>query len=154
IAAQPDDTVLDLKRKIAQEQEFPVENQKIIYSGKILSDTQTVGACKIKEKDFLVVMVSKPVAPISAAAGPSEPTPAPVSAPPAEPAAPVSAAPTAAEPAAAASAWGDQSSFVTGAALQGAVQNMMEMGFERAQVMRALKAAFNNPDRAVEYLMS
>ncbi|EJU04294.1 UV excision repair protein Rad23 [Dacryopinax primogenitus] len=171
--AEPSDTVLDLKHRISQDQDFPVEQQKIIYSGKILSDTQTVEACKIKEKDFLVVMVSKPkaapaattsktatpepakpVASTSSSAVPSEPAVVPAPAEPVAAPAPVPAATEQPAAAAAAPAWGDQSAFFTGAALQGAVENMMEMGFERAQVMRALKAAYNNPDRAVEYLMS
>lgn len=72
----------DLKKKIQETQTFPAENQKLIYSGKllcirvesvkdanyenaymdpgkILNDLATVSSLKVKEKDFLVVMVSK-----------------------------------------------------------------------------------------------
>ena len=93
-----------------------------------------------------------PVAP--AAAAPETPAAAPAAAPQ-PPNAPI-LTPAQAAPVqpAAPRAFGDTSSFLTGAELQSTIQNMIEMGFEREQVMRALRASFNNPDRAVEYLFN
>ncbi|KAF8070204.1 hypothetical protein FPV67DRAFT_1623778 [Lyophyllum atratum] len=161
------DTIATLKEKIQESQKHDVASQKIIYAGKILSDDKTVESCGIKEKDFLVLMVSKPK-PTPAPAAASSSTPAPAVAPAVVPAAvpavppPAAAAPIA--PAAvstpstivseAAPAFGDMSTLLSGEALQNTINNMTEMGFPRDQVQRALRASFNNPDRAVEYLMT
>ena len=49
---------------------------------------------------------------------------------------------------------GGPSELATGASLSARVEQIMEMGFPREEVERALRAAFNNADRAVEYLMT
>ena len=48
---------------------------KLIHSGKVLKDDQTIESCGIKPNDFLVVMVTKPKK--TAAAAPKTPAPAP-----------------------------------------------------------------------------
>ncbi|KAJ8696474.1 UV excision repair protein rad23 [Pleurotus ostreatus] len=166
------DTVAGLKQKIQDTQAHPVAQQKIIYAGKILPDDKLIESCGFKEKDFLVLMISTPKAApapapapaVPAAAAPpapevAPPTPASAAAPPAADAATntpsVPAAPAPAQsalPPTSAPALG--SSFLSGDALQTTITNMVEMGFPREQVLRALRASFNNPDRAVEYLFN
>eukprot|EP00999_Lentomonas_sp_LEN2_P002766 NODE_636_length_1307_cov_88.719492_g597_i0.p1 GENE.NODE_636_length_1307_cov_88.719492_g597_i0~~NODE_636_length_1307_cov_88.719492_g597_i0.p1 ORF type:complete len:419 (-),score=91.93 NODE_636_length_1307_cov_88.719492_g597_i0:49-1272(-) len=48
----------------------------------------------------------------------------------------------------------NDAALVTGDMYEQTVMQLMEMGFERDQVKKALQAAFNNPDRAVEYLFN
>ncbi|KAF9946988.1 hypothetical protein BGZ72_010960 [Mortierella alpina] len=172
------DKVLSIKEKIEQLQGHPVSSQKLIFSGKILEDDKPVSQYNISEKDFLVIMVTKAKAAAASSSKPAAaattPTPAPAPAPAAAtPAAPVAQAsteqaPTAAAPADAPvvgenpapaastepAAPSDDNALLTGSRLETAIQNMMEMGFPRDQCLLAMRASFNNPDRAVEYLMT
>jgi UV excision repair protein RAD23 len=168
LEAEGSETIADLKQKISNTQGHSIESQKLIFSGKILTDDKTVASCEIKEKDFLVLMVSKskptpsqppPVVASTSTPQPESAAPAPAPAPAAPqvlapaPAAPAPVAPSTPSAAPAAPITAD-GSFLTGEALQSTINNMVEMGFEREQVTRALRASFNNPDRAVEYLMT
>ncbi|RUS18569.1 UV excision repair protein rhp23 [Endogone sp. FLAS-F59071] len=142
---------------------------------KILADDKPISEYNIKETDFLVVMVSKPK--VTPTAGPSTttntastptitaPAPAPVPAPipvpaavavdpTASPAAPVPAPVVTATASTPGPSWNSSGALVTGAEYESAIANMTEMGFEREEVLRAMRASFNNPDRAVEYLMT
>ncbi|KAJ7594819.1 hypothetical protein C8J56DRAFT_1002579 [Mycena floridula] len=162
VDVEPSDTVSTLKDKIFESQGHPVTVQKIIYSGKILTDDKIIETCGIKEKDFLVLMVSKPKptpSPMPPTASTSTPAAAPAAAAVPAPSVPIDATATTAPsdvapaPAAPAPALGD--SFLSGAALQSTIDTLVNgMGFPQADVVRALRASYNNPDRAVEYLMN
>uniref|UniRef100_K7B6X4 UV excision repair protein RAD23 n=1 Tax=Pan troglodytes TaxID=9598 RepID=K7B6X4_PANTR len=212
IDIDPEETVKALKEKIESEKgkdAFPVAGQKLIYAGKILNDDTALKEYKIEEKNFVVVMVTKPKAVSTPAPATTQqsapasttavtcsttttvaqapipvpalaPTSTPASIPPAsatassEPA-PASAAkqekpaekpaetPVATSPTATDSTSGDSSrsnlfedatsALVTGQSYENMVTEIMSMGYEREQVIAALRASFNNPDRAVEYLL-
>jgi UV excision repair protein RAD23 len=150
IEAEPTENVGTLKQKIEKDHSHPVQAQKLILKGKILGDELLVGDMGVSEKDFIVLMVTKPK-PVSTATTPVQPTPTQSQpAPQPTPAPVVSPAVQSHTPAAVF----DASTLATGSALNTAVENMVEMGFPKEQVMAAMRAAFNNPDRAVEYLMT
>jgi len=162
LEVQKDDTVVSVKQKIEELQKHPVSWQKLIFSGKILSDESKLSEYNINENDFLVVMVRKPVEKAGSSAA-LIPTPAPTPAV-AQPT-PVSASvatpvPSVSTPASQPVATGPvsyenaASTLVTGSAYESMVQSIVDMGFEKSTVQRALRASYNNPDRAVEYLMN
>ncbi|KDO34552.1 UV excision repair protein Rad23 [Saprolegnia parasitica CBS 223.65] len=163
IEAELTDTVLSVKAKIEQQNGSAVDLQKLIHAGKVLKDESPLSEYNVKENDFLVVMVTKPKAAKKPAAAPAAapaatpaaaPVAAPVAASVATPAAPAPAAPTATPAAAQAEAPAAPAGIVVGEALSATIQQLCDMGFPEDQVRLALQAAFNNPDRAVEYLMN
>src|SRR3989338_7090829 len=70
---EPSDTVLDLKKQIGAQQGHEPELQKLIFSGKILANEQTLGSYGIQEGNLMVLMVGKKPA-TSAAAPTATPT--------------------------------------------------------------------------------
>eukprot|EP00917_Polyrhabdina_sp_WS-2016_P004273 GHVP01009788.1.p2 GENE.GHVP01009788.1~~GHVP01009788.1.p2 ORF type:complete len:342 (-),score=96.43 GHVP01009788.1:3911-4909(-) len=125
----------------------------LIYGGKMMADDRTLESYNVKEGDKVICMVKqvskKP------AASKSTPVIAPASTPAAVPAAvPAAAAPpaspsTISQPVASSMA----GSVLTGEALQDAVANLVALsGKTPEEVEAAMAAAFNDPDRAYEYL--
>ncbi|KAJ0399573.1 hypothetical protein P43SY_009632 [Pythium insidiosum] len=177
LEAELTDTVAAVKAKIQELQSFPIDQQKLIHAGKVLKDDSPLSEYGVKENDFLVVMVTKPKTTRPAAA-PAAPAPAPTPAPaPAAPAPAAAAAPStsaassssASTPAAATTPSSAPTSTATassstpavaaggiavGDEVNASVQQLCDMGFPEDQVRAALRAAFNNADRAVEYLMN
>ncbi|KAL5726178.1 Ubiquitin receptor RAD23c [Ranunculus cassubicifolius] len=163
---------------------YPAAQQMLIHQGKVLKDDTTLDENKVSDNGFLVIMLSKTKSTSSGASStttapttqapatrsiPSPapapvPTPTPTPTPTPVPAATLPPAVVEPAPAAAAVASGDAdvygqaaSTLVAGSNMEGAIQQILDMGggtWDRDIVVRALRAAFNNPERAVEYLYS
>ncbi|XP_051024544.1 UV excision repair protein RAD23 homolog A isoform X1 [Acomys russatus] len=184
IRMEPDETVKTLKEKIEAEKgrdAFPVAGQKLIYAGKILSDDVPIKEYHIDEKNFVVVMVTKAkVGQVTPAPPEASPTAAPESSTPFLPA-PASGMshppPTSREdkspseesatttspesisgsvPSSGSSGREEDaaSTLVTGSEYETMLTEIMSMGYERERVVAALRASYNNPHRAVEYLLT
>lgn len=160
IEIDPEETVKALKLKIEVEKgkDYAADHQRLIYAGKILLDDNKISTYNIDEKKFIVIMVTKPKTSEVQAASASAPEAGesastesgdgkdkkPVEETPKPPAA---AEPEhSAEPPAPAVA--NEPDF------ESTVQSIMDMGYNRQQVEQALRASFNNRERAVEYLIT
>lgn len=179
IEVKPEDKVADVKTNIETVQGadvYPASQQMLIHQGKVLKDDTTLEENKVAENSFIVIMLSKskssPGTSSAASAAPTTKAPQSSTPPPAStpaPAAPVAtsapAAPVAVSaPVTSANVGSDAnvydqaaSNLVAGSNLDGAVQQILDMGggtWDRDIVVRALRAAYNNPERAVEYLYS
>ncbi|KAK9753199.1 UBA/TS-N domain [Popillia japonica] len=156
-------TVKNLKEKIEAEKgkDYPAENQRLIYAGKILTDENALSEYNIDEKKFIVVMVTKPKQPEKSESGDGNVTTSSASTPATTT---TTAAPTPAEPNTTPESGAEstpqpaistpESTLLMGEEYQTMVRNIIDMGYDRSQVIQALRASFNNPDRAVEYLIN
>jgi len=59
LTVEPSMTILNLKETINQQLSFPVEQQKLIYRGRILEDDKTISDYQISQGDPLVLMTNK-----------------------------------------------------------------------------------------------
>ncbi|KAG6764183.1 hypothetical protein POTOM_031642 [Populus tomentosa] len=159
IEVKPEDTVADVKKNIETAQGvavYPAEQQRLIHQAKVLKDNTTLDENKIVENSFVVIMLSKTKS--SSSDGSTAPTAPTTKAPTSTP-----ASTTAPQAPTLTSAPSDfvyghaASSLVAGNNLEVAVQQILDMGggnWDRDTVVRALRAAYNNPERAIEYLYS
>ncbi|TKW37670.1 hypothetical protein SEVIR_1G063000v4 [Setaria viridis] len=171
IRVQPNDTIMAVKQKIEEKlgkDSYPWGQQLLIFTGKILKDESTLDENKVSEKDFLVVM-SSGKSKMSGSSGASSAqlssTPATSQAPPVDaprqapqpPAAATTISQPEGPPAHAPSNTYAASNLLSGSNLDTMINQLMEMGggsWDRDKVQQALRAAYNNPERAVEYLYS
>ncbi|GAB0091031.1 UV excision repair protein RAD23 [Sergentomyia squamirostris] len=163
--------------------DYPVDGQMLIYGGVVLDNDRTVESYNVEERKFIVLMQQKVKQATAKSEPATEATPATESSAEltkeaakmsigqsgssadegtvasAQPAAPV--ATTEETPVATTTSGSSvtaqqvaESRLLMGDEYNKMVENLVEMGYSHNQVHKALAASFNNPERAVEYLIS
>ncbi|XP_028793961.1 ubiquitin receptor RAD23b isoform X2 [Neltuma alba] len=165
IRVQPSDTVMAVKKNIEDVQgkdNYPCGQQLLIFNGKVLKDETTLAENQVAENGFLVVMLSKSKTSSSSGASSTQPinnqcstTSTQNSTPPIPEPEPELAVQSTHVPV---DTYGQAASnLAVGGDLERTIQQIMDMGggnWDRETVIRALRAAYNNPERAVDYLYS
>ncbi|MED6159513.1 Ubiquitin receptor RAD23d [Stylosanthes scabra] len=183
IQVQPQDTVADVKRNIEGNQGaqvYPAAQQMLIHQGKVLKDDTTLEDNKVAENSFVVIMLSKSKvssgeASTTSSASAKQATQPTSSLPPtslpsstSQPPAPASTVgqgvsnseqnPVTTPSSDVAGIYGEAASnLISDSNFESTIQQILDMGggsWDRDIVIRALNAAYNNPERAVEYLYS
>jgi len=147
IEFEEDATVLYVKELIStQKNGVPVSRQKLIHAGRVLEDSKKMGETAIREGDFIILMSVNP---------PASNPPASVSASASLQSTNTKASDTATisqGPESSRSPSDSNNQLLTGNEYDSAIEGIVNMGFSRPLVIQAMRASFNNPERAVEYL--
>ena len=142
---------------MAESKNVAAERQKLIHAGKVLENERKVSETAVNEGDFIVLMTitpkAKPSAATSAVSEGKQIASALESQSTARTPLSTPATTTTIEKVTVTSAdTFAESKLVTGEEYEEAVSRLVDMGFDRTSVVAALRASFNNPERAVEYL--
>ncbi|KAL8250254.1 hypothetical protein R6Q59_033947 [Mikania micrantha] len=180
IRVQPSDTIMAVKKNIEDvkgKDNYPCGQQLLIHNGKVLKDETTLADNKVSEEGFLVVMLSKSKSSGSGGASSAQPSTTslasnPTSTPDASSQQQASktstsnsgpeAAPAPTPAPVTSSVTSDTydhgaSTVVTNNSMEQNIQHILDIGggsWDRETVTRALQAAYNNPERAIDYLYS
>lgn len=72
VSVSPSITVLELKQEIATKSDIPADSQRLIYSGKVLKDAETVASYKVQEGHTIhLVKSAKKADPAASSSSPS-----------------------------------------------------------------------------------
>ncbi|KAH8318178.1 hypothetical protein KR074_008450, partial [Drosophila pseudoananassae] len=173
--------VLELKMKIfdVRGSEYIVEKQKLIYAGVILVDDHTISSYNVDEKKFIVVMLSRDTASSTCQSRIKEADKNQTCFPnthtlPSECSESTDTFCGSTNPPFTTTSTNEtiqsndlvvelenaslqsraESNLLMGDDYTQTVRSMIEMGYPREHVERAMSASFNNPERAVEYLVN